>query len=242
MCGRFVSTDPPDKLADFFGTSLYHLPEPLGPNHNVAPTTDVYGVSASADGTRHLRVFHWGLVPSWAKEVKIGSRMINARAETLAEKASFKAPFRKHRCLVPMSGFYEWKAGEPGGPLTAAGKPAKQPYFIHRPDGQPLAVAGLWAAWRDPDADPDAPWLHSCTVITTDANRTMAALHDRMPVILDERDWQEWLDPSQQDTTALSRLLVPAPDDLLELYPVSTDVNQVRNKGPELIQPLPAPG
>jgi putative SOS response-associated peptidase YedK len=238
MCGRFVSTDPPERLAEFFGADATHLPAALPPSYNVAPTNDVYGVSAASDGSRHLRVFHWGLVPSWAKEIKIGSRLINARAETLAEKSSFREPFRKHRCLVPMSGFYEWKAGEPGGPVTARGAPVKQPYFIHRADGAPLAVAGLWSAWRDPDADPEAPWLHSCTLITTDANTDMAALHDRMPVILGPEAWDEWLDPANHDTGALSRLLRPAPDGLLVMHPVSTAVNQVRNKGPELINPV----
>lgn len=238
MCGRFVSTDPPEKLAEFFGIADPELPEPLGPSHNVAPTNDVYAVTASADGARHLGVFHWGLVPVWAKEMKIGQRMINARGETLAEKNSFKGPFRKHRCLVPMNGFYEWKAGEEGGPLTARGKPAKQPYFIHRPDGRPLVVAGLWSAWRDREADPGGPWLHSLTLITTSANNTMAAVHDRMPVLLGETHWDEWLDPANHDIAALQRLLVPAADEAVTMYRISTEVNQVRNKGPELINPV----
>lgn len=239
MCGRFVAADPPERLAEFFGADLSHLPGALPVNYNVAPTNDVYGVSAGADGTRHLRVFHWGLVPSWAKDATIGSRMINARAETLADKQSFRGPFRKHRCLVPMSGFYEWKPGEPGGPRTARGALAKQPFFIRRADGAPLAVAGLWSAWRDPEAeDPNAPWLHSCTVITTEANRDISALHDRMPVILEADAWDDWLDPANQDTDTLGALLRPAPDGILVMYPVSSAVNQVRNKGPELIEPL----
>ena len=128
-------------------------------------------------------MFHWGLIPVWAKERKLGQKMINARAETMASKPAFKGVFKKHRCIIPMDGFYEWQAGRPGGPVTKAGKPAKQPMFIHRLDGEPLAVAGLWSAWRDP-ADRGADWLHTASVVTTSANGTMAPIHDRMPVIL----------------------------------------------------------
>jgi putative SOS response-associated peptidase YedK len=145
---------------------------------------------------------------------------------------------KKKRCLSPMDGFYEWKAGEPGGPVTKSGKPAKQPMFINRLDGEPLAVAGLWSAWRDPAGDPSADWLHSATIITTSANATMTPIHDRMPVILPPSVWDEWLDPAHQDLDVLSGLLVPASDSLLTVRPVSTDVNNVRNKGPELIDPV----
>ena len=167
--------------------------------------------------------------------------MINARAETLAEKPAYKGVFKKTRCIIPMDGFFEWKAGEPGGPVTKAGKPAKQPMFIHRLDGEPLAVAGLWSAWRDKTAGPDADWLHSATVVTTSANGTMAPIHDRMPVILPQSAWATWLDPANDDIESLSGLLVPAPDTLLDLHPVSTDVNNVRNKGPELVAPVDTP-
>ena len=148
-------------------------------------------------------MFHWGLIPVWAKERKIGAKMINARAETLAEKPAYKGVFKKTRCIIPMDGFYEWKAGEPGGPVTKAGKPAKQPMFIHRLDGEPLAVAGLWSAWRDKAAGPDADWLHSATVVTTSANGTMAPIHDRMPVILPQSAWAAWLDPTNDDLESL---------------------------------------
>jgi putative SOS response-associated peptidase YedK len=150
MCGRFVSSSTPDKIAEYFGATFDG--ETLGENHNVAPTNDIYAVVAGPDGTPRLEVFHWGLIPVWAKERKVAAKMINARAETLAEKPAYKGVFRKTRCIIPMDGFYEWKAGEPGGPLTKAGKPAKQPMFIHRLDGEPLAVAGLWSAWRDKEA------------------------------------------------------------------------------------------
>jgi putative SOS response-associated peptidase YedK len=235
MCGRFVSSSSPETIAEYFGAAFDG--QPLGENFNVAPTNDVYGVVADADGERTIEAFHWGLIPSWAKERKIGAKMINARAETLAEKPAFKSVFRKHRCLIPMDGFYEWKAGTPDGPQTAKGKPAKQPMYIYRTDGEPLAVAGLWAAWKDP-ADEDGQWLHSATVVTTSANKTMEPVHDRMPVILPRSAWDEWLDPNMHDLDRLVELLVPAADDILTMHAVSNDVNNVRNKGPELLQPV----
>lgn len=235
MCGRFVSTQSPDAIAEFFGASFDAPPAATLPeNHNVAPTNDVYGVVQSADGVRRVEAFHWGLVPSWAKDTKIGSKMINARSETVAEKPAFKPLLKKHRLLVPMDGFYEWQQGDT---LNAKGKPVKTPMYIHRADGEPLAVAGLWATWRDRALGPDAPWLHSCTVITTRANATMAPVHDRMPVILPASRWDAWLDPTNQDLEELQGLLVPAPDDLLTMHAVSTAVNNVRNKGATLIAP-----
>jgi putative SOS response-associated peptidase YedK len=235
MCGRFVSSSTPEKIAEYFGAAFDG--ETLGENYNVAPTNDIYAVVAGPDGQPRLEVFHWGLVPVWAKERQLGQKMINARAETLATKPAFKGVFKKQRCIVPMDGFYEWSPGRPGGPLTKAGKPAKQPSYIHRLDGEPLAVAGLWSAWRD-KAAPDAEWLHSAAVVTTGANATMAPIHDRMPVILPESAWATWLDPANDDVDALSALLRPAPDTLLTTHPVSTAVNNVRLKGPELIAPL----
>lgn len=236
MCGRFVSTQTPSQLAEFFGASFENVELPA--NYNVAPTNDVYGVVADASGERRIEAFHWGLVPSWAKDTKIGSKMINARAETVAEKPAFKSLLKKHRLLVPMDGFYEWKAGTADGPLTKAGKPQKTPMYIHSVDGEPLAVAGLWATWRDKELGPDAPWLHSCTLITTSANGTMQPVHDRMPVFLPQRLWDQWLDPTVNDVEALQKLLVPAPDDLLTMHAVSTEVNNVRNKGDDLIAPV----
>ena len=236
MCGRFVSSSTPDKIAEYFGATFDG--ETLGENYNVAPTNDIYAVVAGPDGTPRLEVFHWGLIPVWAKERKIGAKMINARAETLAEKPAYKGVFKKNRCIIPMDGFYEWKAGEPGGPLTKAGKPAKIPQFIHRLDGEPLAVAGLWSMWRDKAAGPDAPWLHSCTVVTTQANDTMAKIHDRMPVILPASAWPTWLDAGNDDIDTLQKLLVPAPNELLTMHPISTDVNKVSNNGVHLIDPI----
>jgi putative SOS response-associated peptidase YedK len=177
------------------------------------------------------------LIPIWAKDRKIGQKMINARSETIAEKAAFKGDFKKHRCIIPMDGFYEWAAGVEGGPVTKAGKPAKRPHFIHRIDGEPLAVAGLWSEWKDRSEGPEVPWLHSATIVTTSANGTMSAIHDRMPVILPKAMWHLWLDPSNQNIDMLSKLLVPAPDTLLTMHEVSPDVNNVRNKDASLIEP-----
>jgi putative SOS response-associated peptidase YedK len=237
MCGRFVSSSPPDALAAYFGASFEG--ESLPSNFNVAPTNDVYAVVDTAAG-RQLQAFQWGLVPSWAKDVKIGSRMINARSETIGEKPAFKGLLTKHRLIVPMDGFYEWQQGGEDAPLTAKGARMKTPMFIHRADGEPLAVAGLWATWRDRAAGPDAPWLHSCTVITTSANHLMEPVHDRMPVILPASDWDEWLDPSNRDVDELRSLLRPADEDVLVMHAVSTAVNSVRNKGSELIDPVAA--
>jgi len=240
MCGRFVSSSSADKIAQFFGASFEG--EALPPNYNVAPTQDVLAVVADAAGEREVQAFHWGLVPSWAKDIKVGSKMINARSETIGEKPAFKGLFKKHRLIIPMDGFYEWQQAGEGAALGKNGKPLKTPMFIHRADDQPLAVAGLWAAWRDKAAGPDAPWLHSCTVITTGANDTMAPVHDRMPVLLPHDAWAEWLDPTNQDMAALQHLLVPAPNDVLVMHAVSTAVNNVRNKGPELMAPVASGG
>lgn len=242
MCGRFVSTSPPDQVAAFFGADV--AVESLGQNYNVAPTHDVYAVVAKKgqpDAAPQLEAFHWGLIPSWAKDRKIASRMINARSETLGEKPAFKGLFKKKRLLIPMDGFYEWKAGTADGPLTSKGKPAKQPMFIHRPDGEPLAVAGLWAAWKDPEAtdgDGTPMWLHSATVITTAANDTMSAVHDRMPVMVPKSRWAEWLDPTNDDIESLSTVFDMSADDSLAMFPVSTEVNSVRNNRAELIDQI----
>ncbi|MCU1400971.1 MAG: hypothetical protein JWN62_4080 [Acidimicrobiales bacterium] len=236
MCGRFVSTNSAEEIANYFGASFDGEAPPE--NFNVAPTNDVLAVVSSGGDDRSLKAFHWGLVPIWAKDVKIGSSMINARSETINEKAAFKGVFRKYRCIIPMDGFYEWQAAHADSPVNAKGKPLKQPMFIHRADGEPLAVAGLWSAWRPKGSDPDTPWLHTFGVITTAANNTMAPVHDRMPVILPATLWAQWLDPAENDLDALLAMLVPAPDSLLTMHKVSTEVNNVRNNGVELITPL----
>lgn len=267
MCGRFVSSSSPDQVAQYFDVDA--APEQLldrGPNFNTAPTTSVYVVYADG-GTRHLDAFRWGLVPSWAKDVNIGARMINARAETVASKPAFRTAFARKRCIIPADGFYEWK--------VQPGEKKKQPYYIHRSDGEPYAFAGLWEAWKGPkrpkapatddgdaaggDADggaaprsrssldlpepsPTDP-LRTCSIITTTANERMAELHDRMPVMLPRSAWDTWLDPDQHDTELLGRLLVPAPPELITFHAVSTEVNNARNKGEHLVDAVdPATG
>jgi putative SOS response-associated peptidase YedK len=235
MCGRFVSASPPDEIAKYFDAAAPEqaLPE----NYNVAPTNDVYAVYETG-GVRRLDAFHWGFVPHWAKDPSVGNRMINARAETLATKNAYKPSLRKRRCIVPADGFYEWK--------KIPGQKTKQPMFIHRGDGEPLAFAGLWTIWRPErpgESDEGGEELHSCTIITTSANKDLAEVHDRMPVILDQDDWATWLDEDNDDLDTLGRLLVPAPPLLVRLRPVSTEVNNVRNKGSHLIDPVdPAAG
>ncbi len=241
MCGRFVSTSAPDAIASYFGADVDV--ETLGENFNVAPTQDVYGVvarptdpAAGPDDqlARSVQAFHWGLIPSWAKERKIGARMINARSETIAEKPAFRSLVKKKRLIIPMDGFYEWKPGSPDGPLNSKGKPLKQPMFIHSVDGTPLAVAGLWSSWKDPN-DPGQRWLHSATVITTAANELMSSIHDRMPVLVPQDRWDDWLDPANGDVDSLSDLFTATNDGALEMSEASTDVNNVRNNGPELL-------
>ena len=238
MCGRFVSTSPPDQIAAYFGADV--AVETLGENFNVAPTHDVYGIvadAASGGESPRLDAFHWGLLPSWAKDRKIASRMINARSETLAEKPAFKGLFKKKRLIIPMDGFYEWKPGVEGGPVNSKGKPLKQPMFITRVDGEPLSVAGLWSAWKDPE-DPDGRWLHSATVITTSANDLMSEVHDRMPVLVPADRRAEWLDPGNDDVESLADLFTARHDDELVMRAVSTDVNNVRNNEPGLVDPI----
>ena len=236
MCGRFVSASPPDELAKYFGAE-----EPEGelePSFNVAPTNEVYAIRAEA-GTRKLDTLRWGLVPFWAKDLKIGSKMINARAETVAEKPAFRKAFERRRCLIPADGFYEW--------AKVTGQKAKQPYFIHRPDGEPIVFAGMWERWKPrledgKTIDESADAIETCTILTCSPNKTMAAIHNRMPVLLAPAVWDDWLS-QETETDYISSLLAPAPDDLLELVPVSTAVNNVRNKGEQLIEPLePADG
>ncbi len=237
MCGRFVSSSSPDQIATYFDVDA--VSEQLldrGPNFNTAPTTPVFVVLD--DGTsRRLDAFHWGLVPFWAKDTKIGNRMINARAETVAEKNAFKRSLAKKRCIIPADGFYEWRTD----PATKK----KQPYFIHRPDGEPYAFAGLWEEWKGPkDAptpDPELPPvepLRSTTIITTSANERMSELHDRMPVILPRSAWDQWLSPEETDVELIGKLLVPAPSELITFHPVSTEVNNARNKGEHLVDEI----
>jgi putative SOS response-associated peptidase YedK len=246
MCGRYASARKRQELLDEFRVERDRVSESLRPDYNVAPTKPVYAVlTRSAGGrgdgpppevARELRVVRWGLVPSWAKDVSIGSRLINARAETVDSKPAFRQAFARRRCLLPADGFYEWQQ------VTGDGKPHKQPYFIHRADGGVLAFAGLYEIWRDkshPDDDPDA-WLWTATIITTQAEDSVGKIHDRMPMQIGPTHWADWLDPGNSDRADLMALLSPAVAGAggLASYPVSTAVNSVRNNGPALVEPL----
>lgn len=194
----------------------------------------------SAQPARQLRRVRWGLVPSWAKDPSAGGRLINARAETVAAKPSFRSAFARRRCLIPADGFYEWRPL--GG--TDHGRPRKQPYFISRADGGLMAFAGLYELWRDtsvPDGDPGS-WLWTAAIITTRATDDLGHIHDRMPMVIDPAQWAEWLDPSRRDPDGLLEVMVPAVSGGLETRPVSTAVNSVANDGPALIAPVAEAG
>ena len=239
MCGRFVSATPPDQIARYFD-AVDDTGEGAGEdsgddtgadsfaaNYNVAPTTDIFTIRSDGQ-VRRLERLHWGLVPFWAKDPSVGNRMINARAESIAEKSAYKRAFGKRRCIIPADGFYEWTA--------VPGQKKKQPVYIQRIDGEPLAFAGLWEVWRNKD-DPDDR-LESCTIITGAPNDKIAEIHDRMPVILPPSAWATWLDPSIDDLDLLGEFLVPAPSSLLTIHPVGFGVNNVRNNDEHLVDPV----
>ena len=243
MCGRYAAAKDPAALVEEFEVAAAPEEE-LRPDYNVAPTKKVYLVVDRPHEDvreRALVIGRWGLVPSWAKDPSIGSRMINARAETVAEKPAFRRAFAKRRCLVPADGYYEWYLPtSPDAPVGKGGKPLKQPFFIHPADGSSLAMAGLYEWWRDPtraDDDPEA-WRLTCTVITTEATDDVGRIHDRMPMTIGRADWSTWLDPAH-GPDEVAALLTPAVSTRLDAYPVSTLVNSVRNNGPELIEPMP---
>ena len=221
MCGRFTQQRPTAELAALFAAEPPSAE--LQPTYNLAPTDDAAVVVERGD-RRAIRAYRWGLIPAWAKDAKIASKLFNARAETLATSGAFRESFRRRRCIVPADGFYEWQRA--GG--------IRQPFLIHRVDGAPLALAGLWSGWRHPETE---QLIRTFTIVTTAANGLLAAVHDRMPVILEQKDWSRWLDPSAEDVGELNGLLAAAPEAELVLYPVSALVNNVRNDGPELIEP-----
>lgn len=250
MCGRYASSARPDDLIDLFDVdeSDDDLPDP---SYNVAPTDRVpvvlervsTGTETVGAGTvvRHLRPLRWGLVPSWAKEVSIGARMINARVETIDSKPAFRKAFASRRCLLPADGYYEWYGLSEQ--KTAAGKPAKQPFFIHRGDGEPLVMAGIYEFWKNPDPEPETdPWVVSCSVITTTATDAAGHIHDRMPMVIGAQAWPAWLDPTMTDPPTALALLQVTQSDQLEAYAVSTLVNSVRNNGAELVDPVDLAG
>jgi putative SOS response-associated peptidase YedK len=227
VCGRFVSTSPPDEIAKYFGAAeVDERLEDTTPNHNVAPTQDVFAVLENG-GVRRVEQLHWGLIPFWAKDAKVGNRMINARSDKVATSGAYKHAFRKRRCIIPADGFYEWTKRE--------GQSKKQPWFIHRPDGDPIAFAGLWEVWK-PEGSEDE--IVSCTIITGEPNDKMAEIHHRMPVMLPPDAWDTWLDQEEQDVDVLGKFLVPAPSSLITFHPVSTEVNNARNQGEHLVDPV----
>lgn len=240
MCGRYVSTRSPKELADLFHVAAAPAPaEALGPSWNVAPTNEVWSVLERADResgevVRRLRPLRWGLVPSWAMDIAVGARMINARVETVGEKPAYRRAFVRRRCLLPADGFYEW-VPVPG---TDGRKAYKQPYFIVPDDDSVMAFAGLYEFWRDPqvgdDDDPRA-WVASCTIITTEAQDAAGRIHPRMPLTIPSGDWDAWLDPAQVEPDELRRLLATPAGGRLDARAVSTAVNNVRNNGPQLL-------
>ena len=247
MCGRYASSRKPEDLVEEFEVDANMVKESLQPDYNVAPTKDVYAVmdrvprDAPKDtaAERRLTTVRWGLVPSWAKDIAIGNRMINARIETLAEKPAFKRALKKRRCLLPADGYYEWYPTEQ---LGKSGKPLKQPFFIRPKDGGVMAMAGLYEIWRNKEiADDEEPgaFVWSATVITTTAEDSVGHIHDRMPMLVEPERYAAWLDASVDDPGDLATLLVPAAPGRLEAYPVAKDVNNVRNNGEHLMQPIP---
>ena len=225
MCGRYTLTASGEDVADLF--ALEDVPALL-PRYNLAPTQEAAVVRVVAPrAPRTLDLLRWGLIPYWAQDPAIGNRMINARAESVAEKPSYRDSFQRRRCLIPADGFYEWKK---------AGK-AKQPYLIRRRDRRPFAFAGLWSTWRDRNT-PNAVPRETFTILTTSPNDLLRPLHDRMPVILDPTDFAPWLDPANRHAAALQALLQPAPVDAWETLPVRTVVNSPAHDAPDCIEPL----
>ncbi len=222
MCGRFTLTVSPEELQAAFPN--FHIPGDIPPSYNIAPSQPIPVVPN--DGKNRLTFYKWGLVPSWADDENFGEyNLINARAETLAEKSSFKAPFRRRRCLVFSDGFYEWKKSPSTG--------GKNPYYVRMKDKSPFAYAGLWDRWQSPYGDE----LLSACIITTQPNSLLKPIHSRMPVILPREVYEDWLHPGEKDPDQLSPYLQPYPSEKMEAYPVSTYVNNPKNNSPQCVQP-----
>lgn len=220
MCGRFTLTADPEVVRDLF--SLTAIPDGMEPRYNVAPTQPVAVITN--DDPSSLTFHRWGLVPSWAKDITIGNKLINARAETAHEKPSFRAAFRRRRCLIPTTGFYEWKQADGG----------KLPHFIFLRNTPVFAFAGLWEIWYSPEGDE----LRTCTILTTSANETVRPLHERMPVILKPEDYAQWLEGGEQPAERLIPLMKPYDPAAIDIYEVSRLVNRATVDTPELIEPV----
>lgn len=222
MCGRFIQATASAAFAEQFGVD--YAPQ-TAPRYNVAPSQPVFGIRAGAGGLEGVWL-RWGLIPAWAAEPKMPYRTINARAETVAEKPTYRQAFRQRRCLIPADGFYEWQK-------TGNGK-HQQPYGIGLASGEPLAFAGLWERWER-----DGQAIESCTLVVTVANARIAPIHDRMPVILDPADYATWLNPALRDPASLTPLLRSYPAERMRAWPVGPAINHPRNEGPALMAAVP---
>ncbi|MCU1537959.1 MAG: hypothetical protein JWP82_2310 [Humibacillus sp.] len=262
MCGRYAASARPDELIEAFDVVEDHTgepsrsilknpqtPPPGQPDWNMAPSKQAPVVltrrprgedAEGADPTRQLRLLTWGLVPAWSKDVKMGLRMTNARAETVLGKGAFAKAALSRRCIVPAQGWYEWQASPTA--VDAKGKPRKQPFFIHRADGGPVAFAGLYEFWRDRDLpeDDEAAWLTTFTIITTTAEPGLDRIHDRQPLVLEPEQLELWLDPDEKDPEVVRDLLGFAEPGRFEAHPVGRAVGATRNNGPALLDPAPA--
>lgn len=222
MCGRFTRTRPLEEYAEYFQAAPTQA---SSPSYNVSPADDILAVVAEPDQSRHLTWLHWGLVPFWSAGPDRRYSMINARAETLAEKPAYRTAFRQHRCLIVADGFYEWQSSGEG----------KQPFYIRLKSGEPMAFAGLWDQWEAKDGSRS---ISSATIVTTTANARIRPIHDRMPVILPPEAFQPWLDPGLTDPGRLAAFLQPISAEALEAWPVSTRVNSPSHQGEDLIRPV----
>jgi putative SOS response-associated peptidase YedK len=219
MCGRYAVTSSPEAIRALF---RYDDRPNFPPRYNIAPTQPIAVVRVE-EGKRRFALVRWGLIPSWAKDPKSVSLLFNARGETAIDKPAYRAAMKRRRCLIPADGFYEWqRAGE-----------RKQPFYVRSKNGEPLAFAGLWETWTGPNGEE----LETAAIVTTTANRPLAQIHDRMPVIVPPDAFDLWLNCAEVDAQTASALIAPAPDDLLEAYPVPAAVNRVANDEPALLEP-----
>jgi putative SOS response-associated peptidase YedK len=220
MCGRYVITSAPEAIRALF---RYQEQPNFPPRFNVAPSQPI-PVVRLADGVRQFALVRWGLLPSWVKDPKTFALLINARGESVLDKPAFRAAMKRRRCLIPADGFYEWQAGGA----------RKQPYFIRLKSGAPMAFAGLWECWTGPNGEE----LETAAIVTTNANRALGHIHGRMPVILAPDAFDLWLNCAEVDAQTAAALIAPAPDDLFEAYPISTEVNRVANDNAKLLEPV----
>jgi putative SOS response-associated peptidase YedK len=230
MCGRYAANRDTGTLTEVF--NIKTLPnETLVANFNISPTSKTYVITQNTKESRSLEIMTWGLIPSWAKDSSTSAKMINARFETVDEKPSFRSAFSKRRCIIPMDGYYEWFRPEDS-------KAKKQPYFIKAKNNPLLAVAGIYEYWKNPDSTSEEKEIHSFSIITTQALLGLATIHDRMPVLVPNRNWDAWLDTDLQNKDEVRSLIATPPNDYFDYYKIGTDVNNARNNGAELILPL----